>query len=230
MSTAILSALRAILETHLTIDPAPLDTVSKDLRKFLTKQVKPVQTERDAAVARAEKAEAELAETKIALAAAKAKPARATTGERKAKTKKGRVLGQVLGTNLDDNENVYRTMKDTAGATINWACKYQKATDNFKMADGNCVSISTFASAMAIKLLGDNKSHRAINGWVVCYVIRDKKKVYLKDFRVQADAPAELVAPPAAAGAAAPPPADPDTDSDTDSAVSSGDEPRMHRD
>jgi len=128
--------------------------------------------------------------------------------EKKAKTKTGRTINQVITHNLADGERVYRSVGARAEArefvaTIGYAADGSGAiTYNVSPAlqpmawtgAAQYTSPSTFASACAKVFKGDDEPHH-INGWNVCYVKRGGNKVFLRDLRVAGAAePAAMLA------------------------------------
>jgi hypothetical protein len=174
-------------------------------------------------------AKARIAELEAALAAAGGKKPK----EKKAKTKKGRTIDQVLQHNLANGEVVYRSVGGK-GASKVYSAVFTMAADGSGTSytvdpalqpaawggrETTFTSPSTFASTCAAAHNADTKKH-SINGWNVCYVIRDSKKVFLKDLRVAG------AAVPAATFAIADAEEEEDDDS-ASSAATSGDEEQL---
>ena len=174
-------------------------------------------------------AKARIAELEAALAAAGGKKPK----EKKAKTKKGRTIDQVLQHNLANGEVVYRSVGGK-GASKVYSAVFTMAADGSGTSytvdpalqpaawggrETTFTSPSTFASTCAAAHNADTKKH-SINGWNVCSVIRDSKKVFLKDLRVAG------AAVPAATFAIADAEEEEDDDS-ASSAATSGDEEQL---
>jgi len=146
-----------------------------------------------------ERLQARVAELEAQVAA---KPKKETKA--KPATTKGRSINQILNHNLRNGETIYRSVGQKRDAEV-YTATYSIANDGSGVitltvnpADQprwkgktSFTSPSTFATAAAQAHNNDLNPH-SINGWNVCYVIRDGKKVILRDLRVkEAAAPAK---------------------------------------